>query len=118
MATKNYVPKCCRGDDAICTGSVELKTLGIEEKMTLLAEEGVDIGDNGESTRKAGSSNLSFLVKSIRAAKPKYVKVDITHKETGTRYESYEDLDSDDIGHGIITEIAGAMLNGYKVGNG
>jgi len=118
MKTITYVPKCCKGEDATCEGSVEIKSLGIEEKLTLLSDQGVDVGEDGETQMKGKKGNMEFLVSCIKTAKPKYVKIDIKHKASGTEYKSYDDLDSDDIGHGIITEIAGAMLNGFKLGNG
>lgn len=120
MKTVTYVPKACLGDDATFEGSIEIKTLGVEEKMTLYSDQGmdVDVGEDGLERVKKARSNITFLVSAIRVAKPKYVSVNLKHKATGLEFKSYDDLDSEAEGHPIISEVAMAMLSGFKVGNG
>lgn len=120
MKTISYIPKPARGDDAEFEGSIEIKTLSLEEKLEFFDSQGIEagVGEDGESELKISKkSNMKLLIAAIRMAKWKYVSVSLKKKSNGEEYKFYEDLDNDPDCQGIITDVATAILNGFKVGN-
>lgn len=118
MKTIKFIPSVCKeGEGKQAEGYVELRGLGIEEKMAMLESTGIELDDSGAAIAESSKNkSLHFILKAIQAAKTKYVKVDIKAND-GEKYESYEDLDFDAFGQGIIKEVALAMLTGFKPGN-
>lgn len=119
MKTVKYVPKDAKGDEKKFEGHVELRMPLFEERLELVEKMGLETDDDGKvKFSEEKKSKISFLVGLLKAARPFYVSVNLKRLSDGAVFESYEDLSSDSDCQGIITEVAGVVMNGLKVGNG
>lgn len=120
MKTIKFIPSQARGEGAIFEGHVEFFPLGLDEKLDFMSDIGIDTEEkDGETKVKMGGrGNMAFMSALIRLSKTKYSSVDIKLKATGEEFKSYDDLNGDPDCHEILKEVALALMNGTKAGNG
>jgi hypothetical protein len=117
MKTIKYVPSQAKGENAEFEGYVELRLPLFEEKLAYMEEFGLDVDEDGKVSTGDRKKNMGLLIKMIKVARQHYVSIALKHLPSGVEYKAYEDLSCDPECHGVVTEIAGAVLNGLKVGN-
>jgi hypothetical protein len=115
MKTVKYVPTICKGDTAEWTGFVVLRLPSFDEKYEYIESIQADLVD------EEGGVNVSNKLKSIRAmvkvSEKHYVEIALSHPEHG-EVKCWDDMQYNDDMHGVLVEVAGLVLNGFKVGNG
>lgn len=102
------------------SGTVTLRKLTCDEKYALLESCGFEVDEaDGETTVKTpkGKSPFSTLRTLISMSKGHYEAVDLTRLADGQKFTSFDDMDTEDDCHPIMTEVANRMVAGFQVGN-
>ncbi len=117
MKTVKYVPAACRGDGRKFDGFITLNPVSFEQKYDYLDELKLKIGEDGKIDMGDTSDKLRHMKNLVRIAKTHFVSVDIKKLSDGEEFKTYEDLSYDSDCHDMLLEVAGTLLNGFKVGN-
>lgn len=95
-------------------GWVTIKLLPPEEKTALVQKMQFKINDKGEVEKKYDDTEQ--LQKMYEIARQHIVKVEITRKEDGFKFDSVEMLGYDEDGCKLLQQAAGAIMRGVKLG--
>lgn len=115
MRTFKFVPSEAQGPDKKFEGYIELKLLSYEEKLALIEEFGYF--DESEEKRDI-KRNIRMMISMLKVAKNYYVQVNLKNLETGFQYSSYDDLSYDSSCQQVLRDVATAIAEGQKPGNG
>lgn len=117
MKTIKIVPAICKGDDATWEGSVTLRLPTFDEKFEYVSRLQVAVKDDG-TVEGDQISKIKSVREMVKMSKEHYVEVDLKSKTNGEIIKSFDEMQYVEELHGTMVEIAGLMLNGFKVGNG
>lgn len=118
MKTVNFVPECCKGDDASFEGSITLRKPTFDERMDFLEKIDDDIvDDSGNVSKGKISGKLKMLRSLVKESQKYYVAIVLKHKESGEAINSFEDLAAESDAAPILIEVANYFIKGLKVGN-
>lgn len=117
MKTVNYVPACCKCDDATHEGSVTLRLPTFDEKFDYIEQLQASVKDTGEIEADQ-MQKLRSIRAMVKLSKAHYVEVSLKNKTTGEEVKSFDDMQYCDDLHSVLMEVAGHLVNGFKVGNG
>jgi hypothetical protein len=117
MKTIKIVPTVCKGEDATWEGSVTLRMPTFDEKFDYLEKLQVSVSEDG-TVEGSQNQKLKSIREMVRLSKEHYLEVDLKSKVSKEEIKSFDDMQYVEELHGALVEIAGMMLNGFKVGNG
>lgn len=117
MKTIKIVPTVCKGDDATWEGSVTLRLPTFDEKFDYVERLQVTVKDDG-TVEGDQVQKLKSVREMVKISKDHYIEVALKSKATGEDVKSFDDMQYVEELHGTLVEIAGMLLNGFKVGNG
>jgi hypothetical protein len=116
MKTINFVPACCKGEGATHEGSVTLRLPTFDEKFDYIEQlQAVKDGGDIEAEQMQKLRSIRSMVKMSKAH---YVEVSLKNKATGEEVKSFDEMQYCDDLHAVLMEVAGHLVNGFKVGNG
>lgn len=117
MKTVSFVPSVCKGDGATFEGSIVVRFPTFDEKFDYIEQLQVVVNDDGsvEGDQKAKLKSIREMVK---LSAKHYVEVSLKRKADGEEFKSFDDMQYADDLHAVLVEVAGMMINGFKVGNG
>jgi hypothetical protein len=110
---QKYVPKACRGKEAIFTGEVVIKIPSFEDRIDLMT------ASEAGQKKQDEMSQIELLQqtkKLVQASYPFYVKVDITHKATKKHFASADELRYSAKTSEILSDVAAYLLNADCLG--
>ena len=110
MKILSYVPKAVQ--EGKFKGVVEIDHPSVTMKYKFINLLSFKFDGGQVDANEVANSNVKNMGIIIEATKEHYRKVDLSH-EDGTKYTSFEDLNSDPECEGILMEIAGLYLGGY-----
>lgn len=117
MKTTKIVPTVCKGDNAAWEGFVVLRLPTFDEKFEYLERMQVNVKEDG-TVEGNTNQKLHTVREMVKMSQSHYVEVSLKNKKTGEEVKSFDDMQYVEDLHGAMVEIAGMMLNGFKVGNG
>jgi|688.fasta_scaffold651794_2 hypothetical protein len=117
MKTVTIVPTVCKGKAAKWEGSVMLRLPTFDEKYEYIERISIDVDDDG-SVQASKAKQIAGVREMVKISQKHYEKVDLKHKETGEVISSFEEMQYSEEMHAVLIEVAGMLLNGFKVGNG
>ena len=117
MKTIKIVPAICKGGDATWEGFIVLRLPTFDEKFEYVERLQVVVKDDG-TVEGDQASKVKSVREMVKMSQGHYVEVDLKSKATGEVVKSFDDMQYIEDLHGTMVEIAGMMLNGFKVGNG
>ena len=117
MKLVNVVPTICKGKAAKWEGSVTLRLPTFDEKYEYIERISIDVDDEG-NVQASKAKQISGIREMVKISQKHYEKVELKHKESGELISSFEEMQYSDDMHAVLIEIAGMLLNGFKVGNG
>jgi len=110
-------PESCKGEGAKYTGTVEMRPPFIEERWAYL--DAVGLVDAGEEQAKM-PSNLTFTKAIVKELLPKLKDhvsaMDLTHKESGQKLASLDELRADPDAQGVLLELGMMLIKGFRPG--
>lgn len=117
MKTIKIVPTVCKGDDATWEGSVTLRMPTFDEKFDYLEKIQISVNEDG-TVEGSQNQKLKSIREMVKLSKDHYMEIDLKSKSTKEEIKSFDDMQYVDELHSALVEIAGMMLNGFKLGNG
>lgn len=117
MKTIKIVPTICKGDAATWEGSVTLRLPTFDEKFDYLERLQIKVGEDG-TVEGSQNQKLRSIREMVKLSRDHYQEVDLKCKANGEHVKSFDEMQYLEDLHGALVEIAGMMLNGFKVGNG
>jgi len=117
MKTIKIVPTVCKGDNATWEGSVTLRLPTFDEKFDYIERLQVTVSEDG-TVEGNQVQKLKSVREMVKISKDHYQEVNLKRKKTGEDVKSFEEMQYIEELHGTMVEIAGMLLNGFKVGNG
>jgi len=93
------------------TGTVTVRMPTYDERLSISEETG--IGGDAESQL----TNVQVMRVMAKHARARTVKVDVTRKADGFKFESWEQLEYDSDMVSLINEIGAQIVGRYSVGN-
>lgn len=110
-----FIPTLCK-EDSEFSGHIILRLPSFTERMNIIEESSLSLDDSGEVS---GDKNkmIKSITKIIELIKDNYLVVDVTHKPTGHKIDSYIKLASFPGCENILTEVAQKFMGGFKLGN-
>ena len=112
-----FIPSQCKGKDATFKGSVTLRMPSFDERYQYLEEINLKVNSDGEAD--LGSMNqIGMIRKMVRFSKDHYSKVELKRVEDGKEFKSFDEMAFDPSCDAILSEVAGQLINGLKMGNG
>lgn len=116
MRTVKYVPEACKGEEKVFEGNLEIRLPTFDEKFEYLESLGMNLDDAEDLTKVSKLALLKSIRAMVRLSKPHYVAVNLKKIQSGEVYKTYDDLSTDPDAHGILTEVASKMLEGFSLG--
>lgn len=117
MKTIKIVPAICKGENAAWEGCVVLRMPTFDEKFEYVERLQVIVKDDG-TVEGDQISKVKSVREMVKMSKAHYVEIDLKSKSTGEIVKSFEEMQYVEDLHSTMVEVAGLMLNGFKVGNG
>ena len=117
MKTIKIVPTVCKGDNATWEGSVTLRMPTFDEKFDYLEKIQISVNEDG-TVEGSQNQKLKSIREMVKLSKDHYIEIDLKSKATKEEIKSFDEMQYVDDLHGALVEIAGMMLNGFKLGNG
>lgn len=117
MTAVKFVPEVCKGDSPSFEGFISIKMPSFDEKYGFMEELDLDVDENGQLAMSL-KKNMSMIRRAVKASKSFYLHVELKHKATGKAFASFDDLSMDEKAHGILIEVATAIMAGLPMGNG
>lgn len=121
-----FVPKICKdqdGEPAAFDGSILIEMPLYEQTLVYQSYLDMDpvIGDDGEvdvdaTQKKAASKGMHIIRKMAPHVKEHVVKVDLTRKSDGYKFDSYEKMQSSKDCFGAIADLSMKLVNGLELG--
>lgn len=120
MKLIKFEPEVCRKNPEAFKGHVVLDMPSYPQRLMYVksCQFAIKKGEDGTHQVSDDMSNIDSLVKMIDIAKAHVKEVHLKRKDGDTvvEYKSYEDLLDDAYCDEISNEIAGAVINGVKLG--
>ena len=113
MRTVKIVPSICKVENAKWSGHVVMRLPSFDEKFELL--ESLNVKQNGGEV-EVDSNQIAMIRKMVAASQKFYVEVSLT--DGVETVNSFDDMQYIEDMHQVLAEIAGKMMDGFKVGNG
>ena len=115
MQTTNYVPEICKDQASGWTGSITMRKLCFDEKCDFIDK----VQDYTSSLKDLEESARNFKCARylVSLSKDKYVSCTL-NKGDELSASSFEEMQFIDELHGTLIEVAGGILQGFKLGNG
>lgn len=117
MKTIKVIPAICKGEGATYEGSVTLRLPTFDERFEYVERLQMTVKDDGSLEAKE-MNKLRSVREMVKISKDHYLEVDLKCKATGEVVKSFDDMQYVEELHNSMVEIAGMLLNGFKVGNG
>jgi hypothetical protein len=117
MKTIKIVPTVCKGDNATWEGGVTLRLPTFDEKFDYIERLQVTVSDDG-TVEGNQVQRLKSVREMVKISKDHYQEVNLKSKKTGEEVKSFDEMQYVEDLHPTMVEIAGMLLNGFKVGNG
>lgn len=110
--TVKYIPQACKGKGAALSGDVTLILPSLPEKLRYTKEVGVNFDTEGKPI--VNVDGMESLIKLIEYSKPHYAEVNLKKKD-GTEIKTFDEMLYDPECETVVTEIAYALLNSFRV---
>lgn len=110
------MPEACKGEEKTFEGNLEIRLPTFDEKFEYLESIGMNLDEVDNLEKVSKLSLLKSIRSMVRLSKPHYIAVNLKKLGTGEDYKSYDDLSTDPDAHGILTEVASKMLEGFSLG--
>lgn len=107
-----YTPKATKGADAKVTGSVTVKVPSIIEKYDYFDKCGVKVDGAGNVDIKELNS-IKVISTLVRLSEKHYKAINLKKKAGGV-VDSWDKLIHDPDCEGVVTEVASALLGGFR----
>jgi len=119
VKTVKIVPSLCKAEDSKWSGYVVMRLPTFDEKFDYIESLNVEVDANGEVEASSGTKDrFKQIRKLVSASQKHYVEVCLENKETQEKVSSFDDMQYIDDLHAVMAEIAGKLVDGFKVGNG
>jgi hypothetical protein len=122
MASKyeiTFTPAICQGEGAEYEGTVTIRMPNYDERLGLYDAVGYDDGDDGEMTdADRRKKNLALMRSIARQSVNFVVAVDVTRKEDGFKFTSWDDCHADSDLNAVVAEVSHRLVGKHKLGNG
>jgi hypothetical protein len=117
MKTVKIVPAICKLEGSNWEGHVIMRLPSFDEKFEYMESLDIEVNSSGEvDTSK--SSRIKQVRKMVALSLPHYAEVNLKNKVTGEHVQSVEEMKYVEELHPTMTELAGSLIGGFKVGNG
>jgi hypothetical protein len=117
MKTVKIVPAICKLEGSNWEGHVIMRLPSFDEKFEYMESLEIEVSASGEVETNKGS-RLKQVRKMVKMSLPHYVEVNLKNNATGEHVQSVEEMQYVEDLHPTLTEIAGSLIGGFKVGNG
>jgi hypothetical protein len=118
VKTVKIVPSVCKVSDAKWSGYVVMRLPTFDEKFDYIESLNVEMGKDGEVEGVSTMDRIKQIRKLVSASQKHYSEVCLENKETGEKVSSFDEMQYVDDLHAVMAEIAGKLVDGFKVGNG
>lgn len=115
MKTIKIVPSICKGKAAKWEGSVTLRLPSFDEKFEYIERLSMEVDGEG-NIQASQAKQIASVREMVKISQKHYESVDLKSKD-GEHVTSFDDMQYVEDLHAALIEIAGMMLNGFKVGN-
>ena len=116
MKTLKIVPSICKGKAAKWEGSVTLRLPSFDEKFEYIERLSMEVDGEG-NIQASQAKQIASVREMVKISKKHYELVELKSKD-GEEVKSFEEMQYVEELHGVLIEVAGMLLNGFKVGNG
>lgn len=110
-----FVPSVCDGEGKEFEGYVEVEELFYEDRLVLVEQLELPIGEDGEIDMKMKDS-MKYIGKLVKSSIPFVKKVELKRLSDGVEFKSYDELRLDGNNAKVIIEIASRVVNGAGLG--
>ena len=117
MKTVKIVPAICKAEGSNWEGHVIMRLPSFDEKFEYMESLEIEVSETGEVESNRGS-RLKQVRKMVKMSLPHYVEVNLKNKITQEHVQSVDEMQYVEELHPTMTEIAGSLIGGFKVGNG
>jgi hypothetical protein len=114
MKTIEFVPELAKGESPQFKGKITLKLPTFDERFGFFEHCGFDLNDKGEVDMKS-TKPIPMLRKMVEYSQKFYQNVELERVSDGSKYSSFEDLSYDNDTSPILVEVAGLVMNGFKI---
>ena len=118
MKSVVFIPSICKGDEALFSGEVELRLPTFDEKFEYLEKTGIEFDDGGLVEVGTTPNKIKFIREIVKLSEKHYIRVSLKDLNSNEEFKSFEDLQYCTEAHPLLMEVATALLNGFKLGNG
>ena len=94
-----------------------MKIPNFDEKYGFIEALDLELDEEGKVSAENAKRGMTVIRKAVRASKAFYQHVELKHLESGKEFGSFDDLSNDEMGHGILIEVATALMAGLPMGN-
>jgi len=113
MKVVEFTPLACKKEGALITGTIKLKMPSFTDKCELASKLELQLDDSGKVSLGSGDMFMK-ISKIVNASKDNILSVDMKYKDGSAELKSFDDLNNDDNGGEILTEVATILINGFS----
>lgn len=118
MKTVKIIPSICKADGSNWEGHVIMRLPTFDEKFEYIEAIGADIDEEDSVKKESKMSQIKKVRSLVKLSLKHYQEVNLKNKATGELVESVDAMQYVDDLHAVMAELAGKLIEGFKVGNG
>lgn len=111
-----YTPNICKKPESKWSGTVTLRLPNFDEKFDFIEKETYGVSESGD-IESSVHKNIRGIRNTVQFSEKMYVNIDLRNLVTGEMVTTFQGMKEEPDLHDTLIEIAGQILNGFKVGN-